>query len=205
MPKIVDHGAQRRRIADAAIDAIARSGLDRVRLVDVARAAEATTGTITHYFDGKDALLTAALDRVAERLIEGLERLEDADLVEAAALALPLGERERRDWQVWLSFWGRATSDPELAAVHNGYYERMRALLEGAVRRAQQRGAIAASLDAGEAADAVISAVDGLGVRASLDPDSWPAARQRAALRTMLDPLLSPRSQQGKTRTRRQR
>lgn len=205
MPKLVDHGAQRRRIAEAAIDAIAESGLDRVRLVDVARAVEATTGTITHYFDGKDAMLTAALDRVAERLIAGLERLEAGSLVEAAALALPLGAGGRRDWQVWLSFWGRAIASPELAAVHNRYYARLRTLLVEAIRRDQASGGIDRSLDAGEAADAVITAVDGLGVRASLDPGAWPASRQRALLRSLLEPLLVPRSQPRKPRRRKAR
>jgi TetR/AcrR family transcriptional repressor of bet genes len=197
---MVDHEARRRRIADAAIDAIAESGLDRVRLVDVARAAAATTGTITHYFDGKDAMLAAALERVAERLIAGLERLRGGDLVGAAALALPLGKRGRRDWQVWLSFWGRAISSPELAAVHNRYYARVHALLADAIRRDQADGTIERSLDAGGAADAVIAAVDGLGVRASLDPEAWPASRQRALLRALLEPLLAPRPPLRQTR-----
>lgn len=189
---MVDHEEQRRRLADAAIRAIGESGLDRVRLVDVAREAEATTGTLTHYFDGKDALLCAALERVAERLLAGVARLRGGDVIENAALALPLGEGGRSDWPVWLSFWGRAVSEPELAAVHNRYYARLRALLVEAIERGQRSGEIRGALDPGEAADAVISAVDGLGVRATLDPEGWPAARQRALLATILNPLLAP-------------
>jgi TetR/AcrR family transcriptional repressor of bet genes len=183
-------------MAEAAVHAIARSGLDQVRLVDVARAAEVTTGALTHYFDGKDALLAAALARVAERLIAGIERLRDEDLVEAAALALPLDAAARRDWKVWLAFWGRAIASPELAGLHNRYYARMRALLVEAVRRDQARGGIAKTLDAGAAADAVITAVDGLGLRASLDPQAWPAARQRALLESLLRPALASRERQ---------
>jgi TetR/AcrR family transcriptional repressor of bet genes len=205
MPKIVDHEARRRRIADAAIGAIAASGLDRVRLVDVARAVDATTGSITHYFDSKDEMLAAAVSRVAELLIAGLEHLEDEDLIDAAALALPLDAAGRRDWQVWLAFWGRAVSAPALAAVHNDYYARMRALLAAAIRRHQARGAIAAALDPGEGADAVIAAVDGIGVRASLDPKRWPAARQRAALRTLLAPVFAPESGPSRPRRRKTR
>ncbi|MCG8592738.1 MAG: TetR family transcriptional regulator C-terminal domain-containing protein [Proteobacteria bacterium] len=192
MPKVVDHEEQRRRIADAAVAAIGESGLDRVRLVDVARAADATTGTLTHYFDGKDALLAAALDRVAERLLEGMERFQGCDLIEMASFALPLGEPERREWRVWLSFWGRAIWSPELAAVHNRYYERLRELLAEDVRRAQSRGEINAAVDPGDAADAVIAAVDGVGVRASLDPEGWPAPKQAELLETLLEPLLAP-------------
>ncbi len=192
MPKIVDHDSQRRRIADAAVRAIGASGLDRVRLVDVARAAEATTGTLTHYFDGKDALLAAALERVAERLVAGIERFHGPKLAEAAAQALPLGDAQRRDWKVWLAFWGRAVADPELAAIHRRHYARLRRLAADALRRAQAAGEVDPALDPAEAADAVIAAVDGVGVRASLDPKGFPEARQRALLATLLTPLLAP-------------
>ena len=62
MPKLVDHDARRAEIAAAAADAIDEQGLDRVRLVDVARRASCTTGAVSHYFPGKDAVLEAALD-----------------------------------------------------------------------------------------------------------------------------------------------
>lgn len=193
MPKVVDHDEQRRRIADAAIRAIGDAGLDRVRLVDVAREARATTGTLTHYFDGKDALLCAALERVAERLLEGVGRLEGAgDLRAKVALALPLDARSRDDWAVWLAFWGRAISNPELAAIHNRYYTRLRALLVAAIERGRASGELSDRIPAGDAADAVITAVDGLGLRASLDPAGWPPARQRKLLDKILVPLLAP-------------
>ncbi len=194
MPKRVDHALQRRRIADAAIAAIGETGLDRVRLVDVARAADATTGTITHYFDGKDELLTAALERVAESLVEGIQHVGRGDLIERAAWALPVDDARRRDWRVWLSFWGRAIARPELAATNNGHYERFRTRLAAAIREAQERGELNEAVDAGDAADAVITAVDGLGVRASLDPPAWPPERQRRLLQTLLGPLLAPRT-----------
>src|SRR5690606_7429774 len=64
MPKKIDHDERRRDIARAAIAVIGEQGIDNTRLVDVARAANATTGTITHYFEDKDAVLLAALDQV---------------------------------------------------------------------------------------------------------------------------------------------
>jgi hypothetical protein len=39
--------------------------------------------------------------------------------------------------------------------------------------------------------DAIIAVIDGLGVRATLEPESWSPDRQRATLRLMLTPLLS--------------
>jgi TetR/AcrR family transcriptional repressor of bet genes len=41
-------------------------------------------------------------------------------------------------------------------------------------------------------ADAVVAAVDGVGARATLEPEHWPASRQRETLATLLKPLLRP-------------
>ncbi|MDJ0786404.1 MAG: TetR/AcrR family transcriptional regulator [Myxococcota bacterium] len=197
MPKTVDHDAQRERLADAAISAIGEHGLDRVRLVDVAKAAGATTGTLTHYFDGKDALLEAALGRVADRILEGVTWLEDtdADLLALVGMTLPLGESERRDWRVWLSYWGRAITSRELRDVHNGYYDQLRERLSASIAEGQARGAMSARHAPGVVADAIITAVDGLGVRGTLDPEDWPPKRQQELLETMLRPLLDPEAQ----------
>jgi TetR/AcrR family transcriptional regulator, transcriptional repressor of bet genes len=200
MPKIVDAIEQRNRITEAAIRVIGTAGLDKLRLVDVARATDATTGTIAHYFDGKDALLSAALERVAERLIAAIETPSDRDLIEDAAAVLPSDERSRADWRVWLSFWGRAIANPALADVNNRYYARMRELLARAIQRRQARREIDPALDPGDAADAVITAVDGLGVRAALAPDDWPPERQQAMMNTILAPLLAPRAIKRQTR-----
>ena len=192
MPKIVDHEARRERIAEAALDQIGRHGLDRVRLSDIARAVDATTGTVTHYFDGKDALLAAALDRLAARLYDVIERTDGKDFFADLAQAMPVDAQGRRDWRVWLCYWGRAISDPELASRHNTHYARIQAAIAEALRTAQDLGDVNPDVPADDLADAIIAAVDGVGTRAALAPRAWPAARQRALLETMLGPLLAP-------------
>ena len=192
MPKIVDHEAQRERIAEAALDQIGRHGLDRVRLADIGRAVGATTGTVTHYFDGKDALLAAALDRLAERLYEEIERSDGKDFFADLVRALPVDAQGRRDWRVWLCYWGRAISDAELASRHNTHYARIEAAVADGLREAQAEGQVNPDVPAEDLAAAMIATCDGIGVRAALEPRAWPAARQRALVETMLGPLLSP-------------
>jgi len=192
MPKIVDHEAQRTRIAEAALDQIGRHGLDRVRLADIGRAVGATTGTVTHYFDGKDALLAASLDRLADRLYEEIERTDGKDFFADLARALPVDAQGRRDWRVWLCYWGRAISDTELASRHNTHYARIQGAIAESLEAAQAAGEVNPEIPAVDLADAIISAVDGIGTRAALAPRAWPAARQRALLETMLTPLLEP-------------
>jgi TetR/AcrR family transcriptional repressor of bet genes len=116
MPKLIDHDARRKDFARAAISVIGDQGIDNTRLVDVAREAGVTTGALTHYFNDKDAVLLAALDHLAQGILEKLKSSGDADdLVELSSLILPLDEQSRREWRVWMSFFGRAVGDPALA------------------------------------------------------------------------------------------
>jgi TetR/AcrR family transcriptional repressor of bet genes len=195
MPKKIDHQARRREIAQAAVTVIGVSGIDNTRLMDVAKAARVTTGAITHYFEGKDSVMLAALDHVAQNIFKilRLQSNEVADrdtLIEMAAEALPTHEEGARDWRVWLAFFGRAMSDPSLARVNNAYYDEIRDRLAAIIARYQAQGQLARRIDPTTTADSIITAVDGLGVRATIDPESWPPERQKRQLRAILTPLL---------------
>lgn len=191
MPKKIDHNARRRDIARAAISVIGAQGIDNTRLIDVARAANATTGTITHYFEGKDALLLAALDRLAQDILHTLRHADATDdLVDLAALLLPVDEPRLRDWRVWLSFFGRAVGDPAMARINKAYYEEFRDGIAGLIRAQQKLGKLSRDIAPVSTADAIISVVDGFGVRTSLEREEWPPERQRQQLEAMLRPLL---------------
>ena len=192
---MIDHDARRREIAEAAVIVIGTNGVDNTRLVDVARAAHVTTGSITHYFEGKNAVLLAALDHVAQRILEFLRTPTDETftregLIDLICLALPTYDEGRRDWRVWLSFFGQAIGDPALARVNNAYYDEIRDKTAEMIRRQQAYGNLSTKIDPVLTADSIITAVDGLGVRASIDPDHWPAERQKQQLEAMLLPLL---------------
>ena len=195
MPKKIDHDARRREIAEAAVTVIGTNGIDNTRLIDVARAAHVTTGAITHYFEGKNAVMLAALDHVAQNILEILrtqsDKIADRDeLIELVAFALPTHEDGVRDWRVWLAFFGRAMGDPSLARVNNAYYDEIRDRTAEIIARHQAEGTISRDIDPKTTADSIITTVDGLGVRASIDPESWPPERQKQQLRAMLTPLL---------------
>jgi len=203
MPKRIDHDARRRQIAKAAIEVIGAQGLDNTRLVDVGRAAKVTTGAITHYFDGKDAVLLAALDHVAQRILSALASEEATDdLFELVAGILPVNQNGLRDWRVWMSFFGRAVGDPALARINKTYYDEFRDGLAAIIRRHQQEGKLASHIDPAVTADAIISIVDGFCIRATLERKDWPPARQRAQLEAMLRPLLpAPEKKSRRTTT----
>ncbi len=198
MPKIVEIEAQRRMITKAAIAVINEVGLDGARLRDVARAANVTTGAVTHYFDNKDAVLEATLEEIVARTLgrmKGGAKNEPPPSVDAFIIRvcryLPTDQAGREEWRVWLAFWGRAISAERLRAVHQRQYaaivDRMCELL------APFRNATGAKAkrELRQCADALIAAIDGVGTRATLEPDLWPAKRQKETLTALLKPLLT--------------
>jgi TetR/AcrR family transcriptional repressor of bet genes len=193
MPKQVDHDLQRQSIAAAALGVIAEQGLEAARLRDVAARAGVTTGAVTHYFDGKDAMLEAALDEIVRQILSDQDvawtkppRSLD-ELTGSIAGFLPLDAEGVQAWRIWLAFWGRAIVDERLRAKHRDYYVQISAKLQRTVR-AIVPGTTA--VQARDISDAIVAAVDGIGVRATLEPELWPARRQRAALKTLLEPML---------------
>jgi len=199
MPKLGDHVSRRRTIAGAAVQVIGELGLDAARLVDVARVGLVTTGAVTHYFDSKDALLEAALLEVVTRILEsqaqtGEASLNSGELIDTIAAFLPLDQASLRDWRVWFAFSGRAVLNERLRSLHRQYYDEITRRLGQQLANLQARGQLAADADLGVLSDAIVAVIDGLGVRATLEPESWSPDRQKATLRLMLSPLLkSPR------------
>jgi TetR/AcrR family transcriptional repressor of bet genes len=197
MPKHVDLARQRLAIANAAIAVIGDAGLDGARLRDVARAARVTTGAVTHYFDGKHAVLEAALAEIVRRTLGRMDAARErrapgevSSFISRACSHLPIDEDGRREWRVWLAFWGRAIADPRLRAVHHGHYAGFVDRLIEPLRSMRTQKTRPSRAQARRCADALIAAIDGVGVRATLEPDLWPPGRQRETLETLLQPML---------------
>ncbi len=198
MPKRIDLAVQRRLIADAAIAVIDGHGLEGARLRDVARAADVTTGAITHYFEDKDAVLEAALEEIVRRTLERIEAGGRATVaqditafVERVHKYLPIDAQARGEWRVWLAFWARAIADDRLQAVHRRYYAAIVEHTVGSLQHLRQARTGRPPEELRRLADAVIAAVDGVGTRATLEPGLWPAKRQRETIDQLVTPMLS--------------
>ena len=188
MPKIVDHEERRRAIASAAVDAIASNGLSGVKLTDIGRMAGVTTGSIAHSFSDKDAVLAAALEEVCTRLFIQIGQPDNPPTVAEIASALPVNDEKRKEWKVWLAYWGRAPHAPALAQIHSQYYAEIETAVAEDMEGIHQ--------DPHMAAAAIIAAVDGIGTRATLEPDLWPEARQVALLDQLISPIIASFSPQ---------
>jgi AcrR family transcriptional regulator len=182
MTRASDSEARRSEFAEAAWRTIAARGLDAATVREVARGAGASTGRLVHYFRSKDELMLEAL-RYAGRVVR--ERM-NALLASANGLAaldavlrdaLPLDDARRAEWRFWLAYWGRAASEPGLAAEQQRRIGVWRSMLARVLEEARVRGELTPGLDQALEAEAIMALVDGLGQQALFDPVSMTAER----------------------------
>lgn len=181
MPKIVNHDERRVEIARAAARMIAEVGIDQVTMGDVAKAAGCTVGALPHYFKDKDQILVAALRNVHETVrARASERAVSShfDPVAVWLSILPTTAEQRREWRVWLAFSGRAAHSDVLAAEFRARYAQGHLDTLLMLRAMQSMGALPKSLDLEMASESVTTMIDGLGMRATLEPRAFPSARQ---------------------------
>ncbi|MBT6205453.1 MAG: TetR family transcriptional regulator C-terminal domain-containing protein [Alphaproteobacteria bacterium] len=192
MPKVVDHQQRKSMIAGAACAAIARRGLEAVTLVDVGREADCTTGTITHYFTDKDAVLLAALEHAIETMNRRMERSLQRDPEDAIGFlseALPLHRSGRAETKVWYCFWSRAMHDPKLGPLQRSMHRRWRKKVDRLLTGMCERGELVLRYSLEDEAEALCAVINGIGLRATLEPRSWSADRQTRMLRDHLGRL----------------
>ncbi len=155
---------------------------------EIAREAGCTTGALTHHFADRRALLDHAVGLAVD---ESMERLVTTARTEGlrAALAefLPLDELRRQENAVWLVGVSAATRDEQLAASLSRRYAAANVLLAEELRaRLLAAGRPADDEEVGLLVDEVLSAVDGIAVWATADPERYPPGRQLALVDRVL-------------------
>ena len=176
MPKVVDHERRRQEIAEAVCRAVAKRGIEATTVREIAEEAGFSTGVLAHYFEDKDALILHALHVSIERAVKRMEqRSHDMTGLEAlrAVLheALPLDEKRREEWRVWIGFWGRAVNNAALTVKQNHRYALWQDVVRTLIEEGQREGAIRTELNAEREAGALVAFVDGIGIRATFEPD----------------------------------
>jgi AcrR family transcriptional regulator len=169
----------RERILDAAVERIARDGIDDVRIARIAMDAGVSTALVHYHFATREALLAEALEHSFE--IAGDTRTLDTgegpavqrlrDMIEQC---LPLPGAQERDWVLWVELWLRAVRHPELRPTAAKLYARMHVWFVEAIESGDF-----APCDADRVADRTLALLDGLGLRALLGDPEMPIERAR--------------------------
>jgi len=171
VPRVVDHEARRRQIAEAVWAVIALRGLEAVSLREVASQAGVSMGMVQHYFRSKDAMLLFACEHIVERADEMAAAMTAGSddpasprtiIRNVLTLGVPLREEERLATGVWFAFVTRAVIDEELAALIRRSWSGTHDLMVGQLHRAQERGEVAVDVDVERAAIALVALIDGL-------------------------------------------
>ncbi|TWS23626.1 TetR family transcriptional regulator [Tsukamurella sputi] len=207
MPKVVDPAERRNAIAAAAIETIARGGLDKATLANVAAQAGLAVGSVRHYFEGQASMIEFAMrwlaDRIGARVLAiagpvlagevGTMAERRRATVDLLCELLPLDETRRREVTAWLALSAAAVYRPGLRPIVDDMHESVRGLTRVIVERSR-----AAGLSDGDDADLdadverLAALIDGLAVDAILRPDRYSPQRMRSVVERQLDRLGSP-------------
>ncbi|MFH8407990.1 TetR/AcrR family transcriptional regulator [Streptomyces sp. NPDC018019] len=201
MPKIVDPAARRRAVADAVLRVIGREGVEGASLRNVAEEAGLAIGSVRHYFRDHDELLLFTMrelsTRIDHRVRAHVDRLLDpaarderpVRVEELIGEFLALDEGRRQEAVLWLAFCGAARTRPELRACAVEMEAGLRDLLARVLREAQESGALPAGLDVDLECLRLSALLDGLNLRAMLEPEYVTPEAQRTVLRRHLQGL----------------
>ncbi|MCC9308946.1 TetR/AcrR family transcriptional regulator [Kitasatospora sp. RB6PN24] len=174
MPKLVDHEERRAQIIDALLRVAADTGLHAVTMRSVAVEAGISVRLVQYYFDTKEQLLLAALDRLAARMGERVrDRVRRAgsspaprDIVEAVLLeAVPTDEESRTFHLVYTEYAVLSVTDPALGGrPFLAAPDEMEEFLVAQLTTAQRAGDADPELDARQEAVVLLAVSAGLGL-----------------------------------------
>ena len=196
MPKVVDHEARRREITQIAIELIADSGLEAASIREIAKAAGYSKGVVEHYFDNKEAIISAALALLndnygvrADNASAGLRGL--AAIRRRVEATLPLTEEIRREWKVRLVFWSMASIDKTLKKQQGARLRRAGDHFAAHFQEAIEDGELTPRATAKDYGRRLVNATTGIAIGALHNP----AYSKRDFLLTEIDNLIESLSQ----------
>src|SRR5215475_15673449 len=177
MPRVVDHEARRRELAEAAWRAIVKYGLDGTTTRLIATESGYSNGVLAHYFESKDEILLEALrishDGIDKRIRAAVEDKEGLDALRTFCIeVLPVAQQPVRETHLEMSMWSRALVNDELRSVQRSESSRWRRLMERLIIDAQRAGELA-EMPPRTIAVLLSAVIDGLSIYALLYPDRF--------------------------------
>lgn len=167
--------ARRRQILSAACSCFARKGFHKATVHDICDEAGLSPGAVYRYFEGKEEIIEAMVERDAAqnaRFAEEVMAGEDMFRMLERLADFHLGRLENSEGlAVEVELWAEATHNPRIRELLRRDFYDHRRLLEGIIRRAQERGEIDGRLDPEAVARVMISFFEGLLIQFFLDQD----------------------------------
>jgi AcrR family transcriptional regulator len=167
---------RRRRVLEAALEAITERGIPDTRMTDIAERAGMSPGHVLYYFRSKAHILTELLqwneDRFHAQLQADLGRAKTARqrLIRLIKASVPERPGDPH-WLLWLEVWAMAPHDRELLQNQDLQEGRFRELIAVVIRDGQTAGEFWRDVDAEEAAVRLSALIDGLAIQVATGAD----------------------------------
>lgn len=186
--------ARRTQILDAAVDCFRDHGFHGASIAMISKAAAMSAGHIYHYFDNKEAIIAAIVERDLERLLTLTATLRSAqDVLEAMLAAAAAGAEKNLQPQeagLQLEIVAEAARNPHVAGIVRQADLSCRASLTETLRLLRQTRGHEDDEQALAARVEVLAAMfDGLMIRSIRNPDLDRAAVIRVFLAAVRDLL----------------
>ncbi|WP_410594422.1 TetR/AcrR family transcriptional regulator [Amycolatopsis sp. lyj-23] len=160
-----------RRVLDAAMALIARSGSRAVTLAEVGEAAGYSRGIVYHHFGSRERLLEAVLDAAQRFDVPAYDGDGLDHLVRIVEAYLRNVVRRTPSARAFLQLWGEAiAADPLLAPLFARRDADFRQLLADVVRQGVADGSVRSDANPAAAAVLVVALVRGTGLQLIAQP-----------------------------------
>ncbi len=158
MPKVGMQPVRRRQLIDATIETIHLHGFADATIARISKAAGMSSGIISHYFGGKNALLEATMRFLMQELRDDyMTRLKTAktplERLEAiVSTNFNEGQFTQQVTVAWLSFWAQVPFSKDLRRLNDIYFHRLESNLRHELRqlttdeRAEEIAAVIAAM-----------------------------------------------------------
>ncbi|MEK3644948.1 TetR/AcrR family transcriptional regulator [Aeribacillus sp. FSL K6-2848] len=176
MPKKVDHVKQREKIAVATWNVIAKGGMEKATVRNIAREAGVSVGSLRHYFSTQAELLSFAMKLVSERVSQRINEI-DFSMPPLDAMkrmireVLPLEDDTKKEMEVWFAFTQKALSEPELQSLSKEVYLKMRYGFEQVIKTLVKLDLARPNINVELEVDRLYALIDGLAIHGLMHPE----------------------------------
>lgn len=161
---------RRDQIMDATRRVMVKRGINMMRVADIAKVAKVSSGIVHYYFETKEELIRETFEDSFTRSMERRRSIIAQDLIVEEKLSallksyVPVDDRTKQAWHVWLELWVGALQDDELRLINEHAYGTWRLMIGGVIEEGQQQGVFRAG-STGPIVNQLVSMVDGLAVQ----------------------------------------
>ncbi|MBO9521780.1 MAG: TetR family transcriptional regulator [Nocardioidaceae bacterium] len=176
---------RREQIIQAACEVVSEIGFKSLRVADVAKRAQTSTGTVHYYFDTKRDLMHAAFEWNFNQSLERRRPLLESHAEPRDRLRAFVDSYLPRDpvtvtaWHVWAELWVEALHEPDLQELNENVYGEWRRVMAAIIRDGQDAGQFRDG-DPVLLANALIGMIDGLALQVLLASHSMNVDRMKA-------------------------